>query len=143
MNGQIDTSDRGKMSVTGKQNANQEETIAIDYTPRRMGGSITRRTGACLPHRTACVHAYCGYHLKAKEHVQLLLEHHKSKPSTRSNGFRPLYVWSGHGTRFVLGYECWEMACPSHMPPGLPIYLDPTGKLADVEYANFECMRGM
>ena len=37
------------------------------------------------------------------------------------------------------------MACPSHMPPGLPIYLDPTGKFqADVEYANiFECMRGM
>ena len=54
-----------------------------------------------------------------------LLEHHKSK---RSNGFRPLYVWSGHGTRFVLGFECWEMACPSHMPPGLPIYPDPTGK---------------
>ena len=38
------------------------------------------------------------------------------------------------------------MACPSHnIPPGLPIYLDPTGKFqADVEYANiFECMRGM
>ena len=68
-----------------------------------------------------------------------LLEHHKSKPSTCSNGFRPLYVWSGHGTHSVLGYECWEMA---HMPPGLPIYLDPTG--ADVEYANiFECMSGM
>ena len=38
-----------------------------------------------------------------------------------------------------------EMACPSHMPPGLPIYPDPTGKFkADVEYANiFECMSGM
>ena len=105
------------------------------HTHRRMGGSITRRTGACLPH--------CMLPSISKEHMQCLLEHHKlNLPSTRSNGFMPLYVWSGHGTNFVLGYECWEMACPSHMTPGLPKYLDPTA--ADVEYANiFECMRGM
>ena len=42
----MDTSYRGKLSVTGKQNANQGEAIAIDYTPRRMGRSITHRTGA-------------------------------------------------------------------------------------------------